>query len=661
MTLAQAGLFAAPLAVGGGVAAATCVGLVLRRRRKIGAEASIWLGGLALLACLTLLPTIDTTLLSQDASVHRAAGVRLATAGTLALPDPTLEPLDEQERLVLFAGGSLTDKRFSLVRVPGGVVIPDFGETVAYPSFSHLLSVWVGIAYALLGPGAVGSLGLLFAFTAWWAVGLIAWRDGGGWAAVAAVALLATWLPEHWFGRFLMPEILAQALVWSGVAAARFAMDAYGLDPTGWARVCGPSAPDRAAARTAGALAGLCLGVATFARLEQFWVFVPALLLVRVFSRPARFVLPPGALLPFLFVAAQGVFHLWWIPTDYGNRIYKTASGLGLQVVVFLARIFQNDGYALGFFLGRVVPVLLLVGVGLLLWWGRRLDRRSPGSLFRPLLAVVAAIWLVQLYSRGFPEDFAVAQALGWYVPWPVWGAVLLSLPSLGVLPGLEWALLLEAVDQVVFGRVSPEHVWASRRLVTVALPVLALAAARGAFPDGWGHLGRAWVARGLVLGAVLLGAIGLRPVIGAPLQDGGHGFAAEVAADLPPSSTVVLVKPLDWLHLASALWLGEGRHALVMREEGYPRYDEVLADYLRLRVEEGPLFVLAGAVVGPRGGDDAARSELARLPGDLRLDFESTYEWRAPFLEVTSTRAPKNVIERRSILHLYRVRAAAD
>lgn len=656
MTLTQAGMFSAAVAVLGGIGLAAAVGMSLRGAFDArGTER--WIALFAFVACWTLLPSVDTTLFSQDASIHRASGRWLAAEGTLAIPDPTIELLDPDSRLTLFSGGSHTDKRTSLVRVPGGVVIPDLDESTAYPSFSHLLSVWIAIAIELFGDQGPRYLGIVFAFTAWWAIGMIAWRDGGLWAAAAVLALLTTWLPQHWFGRFLMPEILAEALVWSGVAASRIAMRAASLDGSaeGGARATEGVRPFPRAALAAGGVAGLCLGVATFARLEQFWVFVPALLLVRWFVTPARWVLPPGALAPFLVTAIQGVFHLWWVPTDYGNRIYKSAQAVYLQFVLVLAKLCRNDGYLLAFLLNTVLPIVVLLSIVGLLIWGARLERRTPGSRLRPLVAVTAVLWLVQLYSRGLPETYPVLGSLSWYIPWPVWGAILIGLPTVASLPALELALLLQAADQIIWARVSPEHIWASRRLVSVALPVLALAAARGAWGSGFFGRGAAYAGRSLVAVAVLLGVLTVYPVLGVPWQAEGRRFVAELRDELPEDATVVLVKPLDWLHLASALWLGEGRHAVVMREPEVRGYDEVLARYLH-SLGDRPLYVLAGAVLGPEGGDHERLEELARLPSDLRLERVSSHVWAAPTLEVTSDRRPRERVERRAQMHLYRV-----
>jgi len=207
---------------------------------------------------------------------------------------------------------------------------------------------------------------------------------------------------------------------------------------------------------------------------------------------------------------------------------------------------------------------------------------------------------------------------------------------------------------------VTPEHVWASRRLVTVVLPVVALAAVR-ATADGntlGGRLG-AWAARALVAVAIVVGAFGIRGVVGQPLQGGGRAFAAQVAEALPAGSTSVLVRPLDWLHLAAPLWLEHGRHVLVMREKSYPDYEKVLDGYLRSR-GEAPVYVIAGEVVASDAPPVSPEVDAAELPGGLALEPVGTLEWDASFLEVTAEEAPEASISRRARIRLYRVADAA-
>lgn len=666
MALAEASVFRAsiPLALGGVTAVATL--LVLRGWRAPPlARSACAVPLVALLLTATLVPTIDTTLLSQDASIHRASGHWLARHGTLGIDDPSMAPLTEQERLDLYGGASVSPLRMSLTRLPGGIVLPDTTGTVAYPSFSHLLAVWVAIADTVGGTRAIALLGPLFAFTAWWAIGLIALLDAGLLAALAAPVLLASLLPEHWFARYLMPEILAQALVWSGVAAARLAETAYG----------GPVAPASASRRpalVAGMLCGAALGVSGFARLEQFWVFVPALLLARALLPRGRRLLPRGALLPFVLVATHAVLHAFVVPTDYANRIYKTAIYAYAPFVVFVSGLTGHDGYLTGPLLNRVLPAMLVAGLGLWVWLGRRADRRRPGFFVRWSAAAVALPWVALLYRSGLPVHLAALRSLLLYVPWTIWPAIGLGALRAPRWSGLELALILQAIDQLVNARVTDVQPWASRRIVTVVLPVVVLAAVRAlAWTPGAGADVRpVWgikppirvrpalerrLAAVLVALTVVLGALRVGPVLARPLQDGGQELAARVAAAIPPSAYVVVAEPLGWVHLAAALWLGEDRTTLVAREQ--PWFPPALAGFLA-RQGERPVYVLSGAVTVP-GDETDPRDFVPRLPGDLALDPVTTFDWRTTLLEPTVDRRPEVIGERSVALELYRLRPA--
>lgn len=650
ITLAEFECFGALKALGGGAILAALTAVALGGAPRERESGSAWIAALALALCTTLLPVIDTTLLSQDASLHRASGRWLAETSTLRVEDPTMEATRGDDRAALLAMGSITNWRTSLVRLPGGLVLPDLEGNGAYPSFSHLLSVWIAIAYELAGESGIASLSLLFAFSAWWAIGLIAHRDGGAWGAFAALALLSSWLPEHWFARFQMPEILGQALVWGGVAAARFSFAAAGLDLRGRQ---GQEAPQKGAV-VAGAIAGLLLGMSTFARLEQFWIFVPFLFAVRAFLPPERRVFPPGALLAFALTAGHGLFHLLWIPTDYGNRIYRSAFEVWRSSVFALARLVGNDGYILGFILTWVLPGVIVALMAGLLGRGWVLARRRPGSFWRPLVLVIAIGWLGLLYSRGLPEGFSLFDGLAWYVPWPVWAVIVLGLPSSLIVSPIELVLLLEAVDQVVWGRVTAEHVWASRRLVVIVLPLVALAAARASsVPDRRGP--RRVVLRTLVVIGILLGAAGLRGIAGAPLQSGAADFVAEIAEEIEPDGVVLVSRPLDWVHVAAGLWLGHGRVTLVQREEGISGYDAILERHLRAQ-QGAPLYLLSGAVVEEGGEEAAIAAGLDRVPAGFSAERISTHFWEAPALEVTRDRRPGAVSVRRTVAALFRL-----
>ena len=650
ITLAEVEAFAVLPVVVAALLAAVAVLVALRGAPSFAAvRGGLLVPILAAALTATLLPAVDTTLLSQDASIHRASGRWLARTGGLGIPDDSFAVLSEDDRLQLFGGASVSPQRVSLTRLPGGVVLPDLVGTVAYPSFSHLLAVWVAIAESLGGERAITVLGPLFAATAWWAVGLLALLDAGLLAALAAPVLLAVLLPEHWFARFLMPEILAQALVWAGVAAGRLA------------EVAG--APR--ARRTAAILCGVALGVSGFARLEQFWVFVPALLLTRALLPRDRRLLPHGALLPFVLLATHALAHAFVVPTDYANRIFKVAINAYAPFVVFVSTLTGHDGYVTGFLLNRVLPIALVLGLAAWIWIGRRIDRTRPGFLRRWTAAAVALPWLVLLYRDGLPEHFAALRSVLLYVPWTILCAIGLGAMRERRWSGLEIALVLQAIDQLVHARVTDIQPWASRRVVTVVLPVVVLAAVRAlaplrtsAGPAALGSAVRSVLERRIAVVLVLL-TIGLAvprvaPVLGRRVQTGGDDLVRRVAAVLPPSSYVLLAEPLGWVHLAPALWLGEGPTTLVAREQEW--FQPALARFLEVpAMRDRPLYVLSGGFATADGEVDA-RGVAPPLPEGFTLEQVATFTWPTTALEPTAERRPGTVAPRTLDLVLYRV-----
>ena len=634
---AELGCFSSVVALSAGALAAGGTAVLRRRSLPLDRRALI-APALAMALLPAILPAIDTTLLSQDASIHRASGAWLGRTGSLGIPDPALERLSEDDRFALLGVASVTAWRLSLSRLPGGIVLPDIDESVSFPSFSHLLAVWIAIADRTAGAAGVAMLGPLFALTAWWALGLIAFLDAGWIAVLAALALIASWLPEHWFARFLMPEILAQAFVWSGVAAARLARDDAASPPVG--------------GRCAAVLAGVSLGVAAFARLEQLGVFLPSLLLARAVLPSDRRILPRGALLPFLLVTAHAALHLVLVPTDYGNRAVKIVATAWWNVVVWISWLSGDNGYVTIFVVKYIVLPGIVIGTALWLGWTLRRNRRHPGFAVRANAAVLAGLWLALLYSRGLPDSYPAVRALFWYVPWPVWGALAAGASALAHLPGLDLALVIEAVDQLVSARVTPEQIWASRRLVTIVLPLVSLAAARAASGASEERVGwRTIAARGFVAAGVVLGVVGLAPAAGRSLQSGGAELAQRIAAAVPEDALVVVADPLGWTHLAAALWLEHGRTTLVRRD--HPSFEEPFRTFL----ESDPRrhFLLAGEVVlAP--GEPRAESLRPPMPPGFALREVDRFDWLVSMLETTEDRAPRERIARRTVAVLYEI-----
>ncbi len=626
IALAEVGRFAAPIPVASGlVAAALTWRAIGREKSPIVLPGASAVGVIALVAALSLAPPVDTTLLSQDASLHRLAGIELARSGSLAVHDPVLDGLPESERRDLFERGATGLLDVSRSRLPGGLVIPSDRSSLVVPSFAHLLAVWIAIVDGLLGESAIGWLGPLFAATAWWAIGLVALAQAGLASAAATIALLATWLPQHWFGRFLMPEVLAEALVWGGVAAATLA-------------------PSRARPNAAAAIAGACLGVACFARLEQLAILPPALLLARALLPSDRPLLPRAAVPWFALAAVHAAVHLAIVPTDYGKRMTEVATGA-------LARAWM----LLGGTPVRVAFATLALGLAAFVG-GRWLHHRSRGLETRVAAGIAGALAFAAIVAGNPPSGLPALDWLSWYVPWPAWLAA-----ALGVLPfarpsGLGLALFIEACDQVVSPRVTPEQVWGARRLVVVVLPLVALAA-------GWAIARRdrprsataARVGLALVAAAVVLGLAAIRPVLGRRLQHGSAAFARELDGALPPEAAVLVAPSLDWIHLAPVLWRSGRRDVLVARTwVGFPA---AAARLLAVEEERGrPLFLLSGAMVEP-GASVPPGSLDGILPAGWTIEPVRGFSFGTRMLERTSDHAPAEVAPWAAELTLHRLR----
>jgi hypothetical protein len=492
-------------------------------------------------------------------------------------------------------------------------------QTTTYPSFAHLLSVWIAIADRVGGDRAIFLLAPMFAATAWWAIGLLALEQGGTASAIATVALLSSWLPEHWFGRFLMPEILAQALLFCGVALAASALSL-----------------------TEGAIAGACLGVAAFARLEQLTIFVPALLLARAFLPSARRLLPRGALLPLSLAVVHATLHLAIIPTDYGKRIAR----LALDWFGWTWSALGGSPQRVGAKVALVVTLLTLCGIALY--------RRRRMLLTRVVAALVGGVLFLSILVGQLPKELPALHWLAWYVPLPAWAAVVSGILPPAMPSGMGLALAIEALDQITSPRVTMEQIWAARRLVTVVLPLFALAAGwaiarvdrpRSSLRTGIGTL--------LVAAAIVQGARRLSLVMGHPLQANGAAFAREVGASIPRGSTVIVAASLDWLHLAPSLWLESNLNPIVARrKEGFvPALDEYLSHHA-----SGEIFVLAGAVATDGGAFDPTAFG-ASLPPGYTLELVRTFSWSGDYLERSEDRPPATLVKHRAELALLRAR----
>jgi hypothetical protein len=598
--LAELGVFS-PLRAGAALAAGS-LAVVLATARGAHARAGWWsaFAGLAAAAVAAALyaPPYETIVMASDASVYFSAGVHLGRAGSISVPDPLLHELGFGARaalLPLAAWGGWT-------RLPGGLAVASGSGEVMWPTYSHLLPVWIATFARLGGAEAAGLVGPTFAALALWAFFLFARETVGAVAGSAATALLATSAAEVFYARFLMPEIVAQALLWGGFVCGLL-----------WWRRALPAA---------GVLAALALGVAGLARVEYLVLLPLALVLQGLVAR--RW--PPGA---WAFAAvsvallAHGVAHLALVPTHYREVVAaELRTGLASPVARAAALV------------GLLLAAVLLTRAG-----------RRPG-VRRALAVAIAGGWMLAFASRSQPSLPGTVRWLAETAPWPVLAlaavGLVLAVRRLSADPGLGLPLavfLLATASFLYDPHVAPSALWALRRFVPVTLPVLYLLAA-SALP--WRRSIAAATAAALVL--IVLNALPAATLRRLPLFPDRKHEVATLASRIDPDAAVFFAPELAGYVIHLPLWLVHGRESFVL-----PPWD------WRTGLRAGALALL------PRHRvyyvNDAAEPAPA-VPG-LRLAASADVRFRFVLPGPDASRLPTATRELPLTVRLYEVRAA--
>ncbi|MDH2427817.1 hypothetical protein [Sphaerisporangium sp. TRM90804] len=542
-------------ALGGALAAALCwYGPRVAIRRE-APEATAWqVSGVLVVAALSAV--FNGVLHSEQLIVRRDPGTYAQYAIWLAGHGSLPIPYD----LAAF-GGPDTALRFDSVGFydHAGAVVPQF-----MPGAPLILAAghWLGgVTGLLVTPAVLGALAVLtFA-------GVVTRLAGGRWAPLAAL-VLACALPIIYTSRTTFSEIPSMILLFGAVALV--------LD----ARLA-------ARPRVTAALAGLAFGLAVVVRIDGLRDLLPVIayagLLValrRVAGRGAAFA-PLG--LPLLGGLVAG-------------------AALGLVAAFLAARPY------LSYLSGSIIPLLAITGVVLLLTavlaaagpallssrvraaalterLGRRLSWPAAALVVLVMAGFAVRPWLQTVHrtavtrddkanaqfigglqrSNGLPVDptrLYTEQSLNWviwYVGLPV---VVLATLAAAVLVwrmtrgrGFAWVLPLAIIGWTTATTlwrpaITPDHPWASRRLVPVILPGLILLAvwglrwltgrARGA---GYGGEARRWL---VAAGGVLVLVPGAVTSIGTAFTQADRGEAAAIArmcAAIPADATVLIVE----------------------------------------------------------------------------------------------------------------------
>ncbi|RCG27903.1 hypothetical protein DQ384_25635 [Sphaerisporangium album] len=540
------------LLLGGALAVALCAYAVRLTRAREAPEATFWqVTAVAVIAAASGL--FNGLFHSQQLLVRRDPGTYAQYAAWLARRGSLPIPYDTAA-----FGGADPALRFDSVGFYdyGGAVVPQFmpGAPMLYAP-GHWLG---GLDGLLVMPAVLGALAVLTV------AGVVARLAGARWAPLAALAF-AVALPILYTSRTTLSEIPSLILLFGGLALA---LDA------------------RARPRVA-ALAGLVFGLALLVRIDGLRDILPVLAYA-------------GLLIAMRRAGGRAAVYAPMGPWLLGGLV--VGAGIGFAAALLLARPY------LSYLSGSVVPLLYIcaavlvmaaagasLGPRIIAWFASRAGRaprlasRVPGPaaglVFLVMLGFAARPWLQTVHRVAVtPEDQlnagfieAVQQANGlpldrsrlyyedslywvfWYLGVP---AVVLATFAAALLVhrmargrGFAWVLPLAVVGWTTvttlwLPAITPDHPFASRRLVPVVIPGLVVLAVWG---GRWAAARARWAGYGPRARAVMSAIIGALLVVPAAITSIGTAFthieqgeAAQVerlCAALPRDASVLIVE----------------------------------------------------------------------------------------------------------------------
>ncbi len=547
------------------LAAATVAYAVGRRPAEpaSGAAASAPEVAALLLLCAALfLPPHQAVVQGADATVYANWGRKTAEAGGLTFDDPFVAAMPAASRAEWFDNRSQFRRTGRLHRFPGGFQIASASDPTVTASFAPMFPI-VAALFHRLGVGGLGSLYVAPAFGALSVVALflVGTHLGGRRSGWLTVALTLAAMPQIWFARLPLPELIAQCFVMAGVlawlVALRDAQVRYAL------------------------AAGFFFGLAGFAKADLNVLLPVAFAAFGAWcclgNAPVRSLLA-WLLASFAPLVVHNVAHYFIVPSDYVASVENIARLSGFESITMT--------HAVG---GLAVLSVLAV----MAWRSSARVRRLAAGV--ALTAGTAAYFYVYFTTFRMRLDETLVP-LSWYLSWPVLLAAAGGMVWLigsgrarrhpGV--GLVLALLLVFGATYLYSPLeSAVHVFSMRRYIPVILPLLMLVAALGinAAVNLTAPWYRVWVTASA---SIILVSLVARPsvaVVGGSFWTGAVAQTAGVARTFPPGSVLLMSPDLAGTHVPTTLaYLHDVDTVLV--QDRHPRAELVQAavsDWLRV------------------------------------------------------------------------------
>lgn len=603
-------------------------------RGRIGFRGAAAFGAVTVLGAALYFPAYDSFVFGDDASVYLSFGRKIAETGRLVFDDPLLQDISAEAREDLFLNRQPRDMTGRYARFPGGFLIADIDDPDVTAGFSPLFPVLTALFHEALPVRGAPPVTPLFATLGIGGLFLVGAAMGGIRTGLLAAAFLAVSLPQIWFARYPVPDILAQFFVVAGLLAL---LAAY-RDERPWLA----------------AAAGGLFGMACFSKVDMIvllTVTLAAFAAWRLLSRPAG----GGRCTAYLFAAsgvmlAHNLLHYLLFPSHYTRYVEE------LITTSFLFGLLEQSALV-AVALAVVLLAFAALAVAVARWWGLSgaLARQAGGFVLVGLLAAYALNYVVTNPGR-FPDTILW---LSWYLSWPVLllcAAAIVWLLRSGragqASQGLAFLLILVGVvglhylyDPLEDG----DHIWSMRRFVPVVLPglLLILAAAVNRVVESIyvEYRTAATITAGLLL-VGLLGRPGLA-VAGQPLWDRALDQSAELASAFPANAAVLMSPELAGTHIQTALaYMHDVDTILVQEQQPGPLLRDVVLDWMARGRE---VFI----VVDRQGFSFPAPDLTLQEFREARIDVLT--------LEQTLERLPQALVESSARMRILRVAGGDD
>jgi len=622
--------------------------------------ASVALLGIIGLAILLPSRPFEYILGGRDHGVYVNTGVHIARTGAIVIHDSDLTSVPAESRRALVLPEVSVDK----AGLPGpwsegqrlpGFALRDLERGIIIPHAFHLYPVWIAIFDAIGGLSfalwttfvfsLLGTLGVYFAGT----------RLSGQPVGLLAAFLLVISVAQMWFTRYPSAEIVVQFLFWAGLFAFSLMLTTH--------------------SRYAAFLSAFSFGLTHLTKLDI--VFVPVVLLLFFthvwvrgrFHRSYWFFVVPYVLL-LLHAGAHAIFISTVYFVDHAVRVFlprfmaqalvRAAEGHTYPLDILSRLLIQNIG---GIALGLVALALLIFLVARFrATLSKALEVLSryerPGRVALVLSLAFLALYTYFVPSHRRTTGFSPLAMVGWYVtPLGILLGTAGSLQAVGESSeektGFAWFMMLgNVLPLLIMGsRTAPDHFWAIRRFVPIAIPAFFLFASYSLWrlvPQSLKNWPRSILPLGLAVVLTITCWQSSRPLARVVEYDGMIEQVSRFANSFPPQAVLLFEQSDAGNRVTAPLWLIFDKTVFMITREATG--DPALATAIRTWQSEGrDVYWISSKGESPRS-----------LAGFVP-DYLSTHVLAAPLVENPVGHLPRRVGEYTATLDVHRVVAIQD